>query len=215
MVFKHPLLKKAAPQFPPISVEEAKAALASLGFSEKPSSGKEMGQNGYSPRGGYWKKYRKTDVITFHEKDQYSIYLDNTAGCWSFHNSKSRMGSDGSSPRSMLAKVKDVLRTKKQPAVTPVVLSSFEETRANSGVYYDKNVGTFPDEKANRYTLFIGPGDDPDADAYEEIDVDAKDTKHAKEIGIAAMKEDYQPGMIIKNLQLIGSAKPTRIPYYD
>jgi hypothetical protein len=213
MSFKTPLLKKAAPQFPPISAEEAKAALAAAGFTETPITLKDILRTGVDRRVGYWRKTKLDDVCSKHVNEQHTFLFDNTAGCWDYSNSKSHYGDEGSNARGMLAKMKSVLRKKKEPSA--VVLSSWEETQANDGVYYDTNVGNWNTAELCRFTAYCDEGSE---EVGEEIDVDAKDETHAKQILLAAVAEDYEfENLKVRKWQVVRWPKNRRNmgPLYD
>jgi hypothetical protein len=170
-IVKSPLLNKAAaPQFPAISYDEAKQWLISQGFTE-----------GQQNKRGLTELRKDHHVVQMNEKG------------WHYRNEKSRFGDDGKRFRDLIAKVKNVLRTKKKPEAPQVTIPDFPVLFQNKGVYYDTSVGTLKDnpDKLGRFTAyFYCDKDDPEM-ASEEVDIDARDVTHAKAIAEAAWNRDY------------------------
>jgi hypothetical protein len=96
-----------------------------------------------------------------------------------------------------------------------VQLSSPKETQANGGVYYDTTVGKWDDGKIFRFTAFCD--EEGSNDMNEEIDVDAKDEKHAKQVLTAAIAEDYVEGLHVVRWNVLRYPKgyTGSLPLYD
>jgi hypothetical protein len=195
---KSKLLKKsAAPQFPPIPPEEARKWLLEQGFTERQVDYSEVRSNF-----GTGKKWK--GIVREYLKSQHEIYLNLDTGAWDYHNNKSGFGDDGIRCRDLISKVKNVLRVKKDP-FRPDNLPQIELGRSEEAVkgdyrgYFDKKY-PYPNDM-DTYTIFTtfkdpDTGED-DEDMSEEIDVVAKNEKHARAIANAAIKEDYMPGVTI------------------
>lgn len=192
------LQKSSAPQFPPIPPEEAKKWLLSQGFTEKRQDPKDP-----AFRATFGGKKWQGNISEF-RKDQHVVVLNLDLGTWDYTNEKSRMGDDGTRPRDLISKVKNVLRVKKDP-FRPDNLPQIELGRSEEAVkgdyrgYFDKKY-PYPNDM-DTYTIFTtfkdpDTGED-DEDMSEEIDVVAKNEKHARAIANAAIKEDYMPGVTI------------------
>jgi hypothetical protein len=195
------LQKSAAPQFPPIPPEEAKKWLLSQGFTEQKTDITDPAFRKMHPsmRGKAWQ-----GSVSVFEKDQHEVVLNLNLGTWDYTNHKSHMGDDGTRPRDLISKVKNVLRVKKDP-FRPDNLPQIELGRSQDVVkgdyrgYIDKKY-PYPNDM-DTYTIFTtfkdpDTGED-DEDMSEEIDVVAKNEKHARAIANAAIKEDYMPGVTI------------------
>lgn len=62
------------------------------------------------------------------------------------------------------------------------------------GVYREDGTGLR--DSLLRYTLVVAHSSHP-REETEEVDVDARDKKHAREIGAEALRQEYTPGLII------------------
>jgi hypothetical protein len=96
-----------------------------------------------------------------------------------------------------------------------VQLSSPKDTSANGGVYYDTTVGKWDDGKIFRFTAFCD--EEGGNEMNEEIDVDAKDEKHARQVLAAAIAQDYVEGLHVVRWNTLRWPKDYTggLPLYD